>query len=316
MDGFRPRIVIFLRRQDGWIESIYNQQVKTMATELPYADYIEKSLDGLDLLGRLREYEDIVGRENIVVLPFEREQMPDGLLDTFFSAVGIDPKDLDCERNPTENLSYSRVALEILKRLPERKRRIGPEFRGLHSVFSEFSRQTKKSPPQEDLIPPAVKADLLRRFAQDNSTIAREYLGRSDGRLFFAPEPGEAEWQECTSVPTEDVAKLVQLFIAREREQTSRYETRISELVDERAGHRACIERMEEQLRERKRERAAMIKQISRVEERLAERKDERSALKARIAQLEQKSAGGGLGRRTLRAAAQNVGRLFPRSRS
>jgi hypothetical protein len=60
------------------------------------------------------------------------------------------------------------------------------------------------------IISPADRLAILKGFKSGNEKIAREFLGRTDGQLFYDNLPDmDADWQPYSGVPPGDVAKML-----------------------------------------------------------------------------------------------------------
>lgn len=184
------KIVLYVRRHDLWIESLFNQEVKTQdnpAWELDIRDYFLHILGGqnpsLSYLETIDQWAKVFGSEAIVVRPFEREQFKDGDLISDFLTIFDKPLDISI------NSTLQNEALEggilyligLIRKMPAgglRNKLIARCFR-MNTVkipfapknFGKFSAATRKS--------------VVKFFGREYSVIARKYLSRSDGKLFF-----------------------------------------------------------------------------------------------------------------------------------
>lgn len=93
LHDFDVKIVFYLRRQDFFVDSLYNQAIKaTLQCDLLPGDFIDKHpvtrknyFEILDAWGR------VFGVDNVFIRPFEREELLGGsLIDDFLSIVGVD----------------------------------------------------------------------------------------------------------------------------------------------------------------------------------------------------------------------------------
>ncbi len=94
------KIIVYLRRQDKWIQSAYYQwgiedkiyQGKVKNFDEFYNDTIQFSKnfslcfkEQLDYFSLLERWADIIGTENIIVQPYEKKQLPEGLIQNFLN---------------------------------------------------------------------------------------------------------------------------------------------------------------------------------------------------------------------------------------
>ena len=78
---FEVKIIVYLRRHDEWIESLYNQAIKTVQKptwKKGIKNYIEKLKTDqpfpMNYSSFLEKLEQVFDKENIIVRPFEKEQ--------------------------------------------------------------------------------------------------------------------------------------------------------------------------------------------------------------------------------------------------
>ncbi len=185
------KIIVYLRRQDQLLESAYNQLLKSARTRCVNIDeYIEETQPYprycYDKL--LDTWAQSVGRENIHVRIYEKGQMVAGdIHDDFLAAMGIEQRDTFLRPQRNINPRVSRAALE---------------FFALSNTLGDYSHSSERKPfnrairailgdsvdgahfRRHGLLTPQRAALLLARFDESNARIARDYLGRADGRLF------------------------------------------------------------------------------------------------------------------------------------
>lgn len=77
--------LLYLRRQDTLRESIYSEVVKRQ-----HVGSIENVLYNFDLHERVKHFVDLVGRDNVIVRPYNPKQWPGGALGhDFLNAIGV-----------------------------------------------------------------------------------------------------------------------------------------------------------------------------------------------------------------------------------
>ena len=91
--GFALHIIVYLRRQDKFMSSLWNQQIKqgtlTQYTFDEYYAQVNREVR-LDYYGKLEHLSSIVGKENITVRRFESNRFEGGnIYADFLSAIGL-----------------------------------------------------------------------------------------------------------------------------------------------------------------------------------------------------------------------------------
>lgn len=183
--------IVYLRRQDHWLMSWYNQHVKwpfskrhSVMTPQEFMGCLDEFY-WLDFDKMLGLWGDALGREKVHVRVIEKGQVTDAISD-FFALVGIDGSKLemtDALQNdslPTEMLEYVRAAGMYEIRNPERV------------AIIEFLQAAAKSAGcnAKTLYTAAERQAILDRFAVSNAAAARHWFGREALFLESPPDDG------------------------------------------------------------------------------------------------------------------------------
>jgi hypothetical protein len=180
-EAFDVEALIYLRRQDDWINSWYNQNIRwpfdeTLArtTPLEFLEYIDRFhwLRYFDLLER---WERAVGRENLHVRVAERGQVSDVVTDVFEVCDLPVPQDVH-----RDNESAPAWQLELLRRLKLIDHRNNRARMALLDALATMQNQSTST----NVYSAAVRRLIYEHFASENEKVARVYLDRPDGVLF------------------------------------------------------------------------------------------------------------------------------------
>lgn len=195
--GPRPvRIVIYLRRQDAYYVSAYAQHIKGGSTA-PWLS--QESFDHLELdYGlTLARWESAFGRDSLCVRVFEGGQLTGGdAIADFMSVIGCDGLD---NFQVMKNVSLDARSTEFL-------RRINPWFPRFTENQPNLQRRALLHALTRLSTGPRLRLDrpsamkLLAQYEESNARIAREYLGRADGRLFRESPPDQTEQPPALSI--------------------------------------------------------------------------------------------------------------------
>ena len=242
LEGLDVRVLLYLRPQHSLFESVYNQQVKDSdrtpildPTALPrYYDY----------LFWIRVWERHFGKGKIIVRPFEREQLLGGnVLADFLDAIDSPLRLEDLEVPPDDaNPRLNRDAL-LFKRMVNASGsgpRTKAAFTGPLLRYSQGqSGQGARFAVEHGLLTPAERWAIHVRHKDRNAVIAREYLDREDGRLFFdqPPPPGQAKRMDTIGDPltpasTATIADAVLADLRPDLDDVRRREALSAAIVD------------------------------------------------------------------------------------
>lgn len=209
------KVIAYLRRIDSWIESAWKQRgIKKYANIDEYTAEPGISERFRVLLSALEYWESCIGKEKIIVRAYEKQQLPRGLAADFLSCVGIDFNSFDWEENEKTNLAlnygFNRDVLEMLHL--SRGLLSGKADNHLFDLFSELLGEEFQKKPFEslNLLPPAKRLLIIKKNLPYEEEIARKFMGREAGRIFFDPLPDESEpWHPYEGLTLEKTIPIV-----------------------------------------------------------------------------------------------------------
>ncbi|MEX0450723.1 hypothetical protein V6X62_02675 [Spiribacter sp. 218] len=196
--GATVTVIVYLRRQDHWLESAMNQNIKfgglvggdlaTLTAEQAAAVYAPR----LDYAATLNMWAEVFGIPAIRVGVYERDQLVDGdVVSDFLGRCGIERSYL---REPTWNQASRNEALprdvlevkRILNAIPKPKYEERVLVETLRAVARDMGGRSASEP---SLLPCATRRKVLERHADGNAAVARTFLGHEDGTLFLEAWP-------------------------------------------------------------------------------------------------------------------------------
>ncbi|MDB5555006.1 MAG: uncharacterized protein JWL86_4990 [Rhizobium sp.] len=184
--------IVYLRRQDHWLMSWYNQHIKwpfsRKHSEMTPQEFLGclDEFHWLDFARMLALWEQALGRDKVTVRVIEKGQVEDAIGD-FLGYAGIDAKALKFDASaqndslPTETLEYVRRAGMYDIPNPERVAIIG------------FLQDVAKSADckARTLYTATERQGVLDRFDASNRAVARHWFGRDD--LFLEGPPNDRD---------------------------------------------------------------------------------------------------------------------------
>lgn len=211
------KIVVYLRRHDEWWLSAYNQAVRTVKQprwDWGLEDYLAFQMRRNTFHGNWRHLVDrwaaVFGNERIIVRPFEQEQNQPNLLADFFRHIGHEG--ISIEEIEPVNESLDEKSLRLIDMMQRCEIEDETRQRVIRYIVNHpLGGQRYK-------VPAKFLRDLIERNAEDYAYIARQYLQRSDGQLFFAPPPEDGGISTTPAIP--DIQDAVSLMAKALAEQT------------------------------------------------------------------------------------------------
>jgi hypothetical protein len=196
---YQTKIIVYLKRQDKKVESSFNQQMKTGV----YAGTVEfflKESKSPNYLKMLDNWGQVFGRENIIVRSLEKEQIPD-IYQDFLKNIGIasldgftKTEDRNIKPNIDQISAINFINQKIASKLDLKKQGFNklnrqPKdlvFKNYPKSFFKYTQHWQAS-TKYNLIPCEKALEILEQCQEQNSQIAKQYLNREDGRLFYEP---------------------------------------------------------------------------------------------------------------------------------
>jgi len=202
LERYDTRIIVYLRRQDQYLQSIYNQDVKNY--EFMRCERFEEFV--LDhRLAEILHYDIFLerwgaafGKENIDVAIYDRRHLRHGLIPDFASRAGIDLREGMPVRHEAVNTRLPDGALEV-KRILNRLKVNEPQHRILLDALMNTPLAQHRSESvlaEHSMMSMHRQREFLQQFRQGNHAVARDYLG-VDVDPFS--EPGDGNGHERQS---------------------------------------------------------------------------------------------------------------------
>jgi hypothetical protein len=236
-DSVKVKIILYCRRQDHQIQSVYQQLVKAPKYGIcePIREFlIQKKpylIDRWNYWNKLKPWSENFGRENIIVKIFEKEQFYKGdLLSDFCNIIGLECTEVfQIPSNIQSNIGLDSDSIEIIRICNSVSNNQG--FRRF-VVNSLVEIGVKKIGDPYTLLSPQERIAILNTFEPSNQKVAREFLGRSDGRLFYAPLPDLQEpWKPYEGLTVE---KFVPIFTQMLFNMDKKYQNQIENDIENR----------------------------------------------------------------------------------
>ena len=192
LERYRTKIVVYLRRQDDFFQSVYVQNVKG-GISLNIHEFIQKIQYRGDYYELLKPWRDLFGKENIIVRIYEKEKLANGgLYEDFMSSVGIETNEKYEQPRGLINFSPEPKIVELIRLLNE------IVWKGKFS-FSKQDRLNLYVKPllenidgeqainKDTILSAKERIDIINEFKASNQKVAQEYLGQEN--LFTAELP-------------------------------------------------------------------------------------------------------------------------------
>lgn len=191
------------------------------------ADEENEIAEGFHYLEKIRQISRIIGKENLIVRVYEPQQLKGDqkIASDFMDVLDIVPDWKVWEKGAMENARLSGNYIEI-KRVFNSVRRAGYlKVADWAYLFERLSPQLYKA--ENGYFTLEERKAFLGQYAAENEQIARDYLHREDGRLFYDMEmdfPLE-DIHECNSFE-EDLIRTFSAIICEQHDEINQLRKR------------------------------------------------------------------------------------------
>lgn len=185
--GIILKILVYLRRQDLYMQSQWAQNVKEFMTK-DFNTFLSETTAHLDYYEHLSELATIVGKENLLVRIYEKQQFEGekkNLCSDYLKTVGIMLTEEFVVEDVVKNPSLSGVYLEC-KRMLNTHKEFATKQNFVVPYFYDAMRANEAidSYSENKYFTYEQQMDFLGRYEKSNEKVAREFLCREDGVLF------------------------------------------------------------------------------------------------------------------------------------
>ena len=203
---YEINMLVYLRRQDEWLESVYRQQLRGGAVFTDRHSYLRQVQSSLDYDRVLGEWESVLGVDHICVRSFEPKFFETSLVEQFMDVLGL-TLTADYDEAPRRNDKLNRAAMDFLMKFPN-ERRISHDYQLLQKELEAWSQGRPDRPEHQTLYPPAERRAIADEHAEGNKRIEDRYFP-SGSTLFRAPLPEPNEpWEEYPGLSADEAVDI------------------------------------------------------------------------------------------------------------
>lgn len=229
--GYRIKIIVYLRRQDQFLVSNWNQRVKQGGRSLwarsldSYRKSIQKNFRlVLNYASKLDQLAEMFGKENLVVRRFDADRWVNhSIIHDFMDCLGLELTEEFTFPSREVNPGLSCNNVEIKRIINKESSFTIEEISYLGSFLRNLSVESSERYPCSMLSREEAQK-LMDRYAAGNARIAEEYIG--DGLPLFSDEiPDLPKWEKDNPYMTDDLVRFfsaVAIDLRRENESIRR----------------------------------------------------------------------------------------------
>ena len=246
--GAKLQIIVYLRRQDLVLPSYWGQLVKSRLA-MSFSEFLASGKYQqyrLDYAKHLQMLEDVVGRENIIVRPYEKQQYQGAqksIFSDFLAIFGLELSEEFSIKIEARNQRLDKRSLD-LKAVFNQNAAYHEKKSFLVELMGEMPKQERDG--EEQYYDSRTQREFLSQYEAGNEQVARRYLGRKDGRLFCAPLP-EGDYQETVYSDRELLLYCSELFVFQEQ-RCKKKDVQLPVIVEEKKGIKKILKKIKKRL--------------------------------------------------------------------
>jgi hypothetical protein len=211
------RIVVYLRRQDQYLQSLYKQAV-TSGRKDDFLSWRAQTGDRGDYLSVLRGWAGAFGRENLILRAYERDDARVDVTQDFFEAIGVDVAAEIADRDTRQRRHNPSPRHELLSLIRAANK---TPYRFEHDKFFwSVIRHKGAYVGSSDLLDYDDCVELMRGYERINRGLSEEFFGGRDifppVRRTEAPPTWSVDDEEYVSMTAHFLEKLLDLAMSGE----------------------------------------------------------------------------------------------------
>lgn len=191
------KIIIYLRRQDEFIESFYKQTIKTHDITSYYtksfSEFLNEYEDLLNYQKKIEQWESVFGRDNIIVKSYEKNQfLEKEIYEDFLTTFDISLKSDKTFILPkgSINKSLGRKGTEFMKIANSfniKKETSRLNYQLVEILFQTLEKDEKKL-EKLSFLSEIEREKIISEAKHTNREVAVKYLKEKNGKLFSKPD--------------------------------------------------------------------------------------------------------------------------------
>lgn len=217
LPDFHVKVIAYFRRMDHYVESFYGELVSNGSESETIDVHMQNKLQPVYMsrYAMIKKLENKIGKENIIIRPFERAQLKNkNILEDFLSLIGVeDMTAFDMEQQDL-NPALPTAAINFIQKLHHAfaERNYFSMARKVASNLKPLARRAGDK-KQGSLLSYDQRMMLIEKTKHLDERIAREYLHREDGVLFYEALPDPSLRPAKDVLSADEIAELMAEFL-------------------------------------------------------------------------------------------------------
>ncbi|MGP7735212.1 class I SAM-dependent methyltransferase [Oceanimonas smirnovii] len=221
LSNFNIHFIVYFKRQDLMKQSVYNQIVKMHGFTKEITRDNHYNLDYYQFIKNLKnEFPD----SELTVRAYEKGQFNGGsIFSDFLRILNLDLTDEYQVEKKVVNPSLTTEKMEFTRYINMLNLPVG--FRNQISrliIKSALDSNEVSLFRKQNIISPEDAKELLEKYEEGNQKIAKEFLGREDGKLFYEDIAEDPNWKPFPGLTQSIAQKILQKMVELDKSALER----------------------------------------------------------------------------------------------
>lgn len=213
---FSVKIVVYLRRQDLFMDSRWRQRIKGSSikrskVDISWEEYIDDLPEEvqLDYYTALERISSVFGRENVIVRRFNRNYFPEGIVQAdFLSIIGLELTDDYVIEESSVNESLFGNTCEMKRIVNSLAELTDKEYAFLRQVLLDINEYSGSNYPCSMFSAREAK-EFMEQFRLGNQKVAEKYLNETGTDLFDMDVKDLPKWEKDNPYMVDDLIRFI-----------------------------------------------------------------------------------------------------------
>ena len=228
---YEAYVVVWLRRQDHWLMSMYNNAVKVANYKRDFDVFYKHQV--APWYGRiLDQWGDIFGKEKLKIFVYEKDNRGLDVVPEFLRLIEF-PEHVILDK-PNHHVREGNIGLSrellIIKR--ELNRSMPEHMPGLRQsiedlVFSLAKQEAEVGKRNVPIISSEQRRSILQKFSGENQHVLERFLDSSRPGLFMEPLPEDTDWEKVQSISGDMLLRIFAPLLLSQAKRIRSLENRL-----------------------------------------------------------------------------------------
>ena len=219
--NFQVKVIVYIRRQDAYIASLWNQSVKTAIRKdralMTIEEYMENMppSEQLDYYQQIERISSVLGKENVIVRVFERGRFTGGsIYSDFLKAIGLELTDDMDIKTDVRNISLMGNTHEIKRILNEIPEMAEADVNNFYRRILQRCAPLSAEEYSCSMMSREEIQAILSKYEESNSRVLKEYIKEDWDTLFDEKIQELPKWQKENPYMQDDIIRFIGMSTA------------------------------------------------------------------------------------------------------